>query len=83
MSSRSITETEVFHHFKDFIADEKKGLEKFYNDTSLKTAAKRGKKMIEALQNDGCGKEVAKDMALLTLYDIVILIGKNRPSWKV
>ncbi|PUU80834.1 hypothetical protein B9Z19DRAFT_973428 [Tuber borchii] len=65
---------------KDVIINHRKGLQKMYGETkleldqSLQRPIKRGEEMARKLVTMGCGIEVAKDLTLLTLYDVAILI---------
>lgn len=72
---RTITHQECLEHFRGFIRNGKPGLGVFYDDAALTERATIGTSMIEELLADGCGKQIAKDLALLTLYDMAILIG--------
>ena len=46
-------------------------------DKSLKVPIKRGEDMAGKLVTEmGCPPEIAKDLTILTLYDVAILIGK-------
>ena len=67
---------------RDLIGDQRKGLQKLYGETeaeldkSLWAPSKRGEEMARKLINEmGCAAEVAKDLTVLTLYDVAILIG--------
>lgn len=72
----AITRAECLEHFRLFIKNEKSGLRDFYrDDAALDGKAAIGEAMVIQLLADGCGEEVALDLALLTLYDIVMLIG--------
>ena len=67
---------------RNMIRDQRKGLQKMYGETeaeldkSLWAPSKRGEEMARKLINEmGCAAEVAKDLTVLTLYDVAILIG--------
>lgn len=60
--------------FTAFI-DSKPGLKKFYDSTKLAEKVTEAKTMGDKLMADGCGSECALHLSLLTLYDIVMLIG--------
>ena len=74
---RHVSET-----LEDVIINRRKGLQNMYEGTgaelnkSLKVPIKRGEGMARKLVADmGCPLEVAKDLTVLTLYDVAILIG--------
>ncbi|KAL0631443.1 hypothetical protein Q9L58_009688 [Maublancomyces gigas] len=70
-----ITEDECFNNFKKFIKREKSGLKVFYpQDEDLKKPASAAKTMVEKLFDLGCKKEVALQLSILILYDMVMLI---------
>ena len=67
---------------EDVIINQRKGLRNMYGETgveldkSLKMPITRGEEMARNLVADmGCPLEVAKDLTVLTLYDVAILIG--------
>ena len=72
---------QVGEKLKDVIINHRKGLQKMYGKTEaeldkcLKAAIERGEEMVRRLIMMGCNIEVAKDLTLLTLYDVAILIG--------
>ena len=72
---------EVFGRFKNYIEGQKPGLKRFYkvdgSEPTLKEAASRGSTMTEELIKIGCPDEVAAALAVLVLYDLVVLIGTN------
>ena len=72
---------EVFGRFKGYIERQKPGLKRFYkvdgSEPTLKEAATRGSTMTEELIKIGCPDEVAAALAVLVLYDLVVLIGTN------
>ena len=72
----------ISRRLKDVIMKERKGLQKMYGkteaelDESLRAPIKRGEEMARKLVNEmGCNSMVAKDLTVLTLYDVAILIG--------
>jgi hypothetical protein len=72
------TKEEFTEYLTWFITDEKArpGLkEMFFRDGITDEMASTAAKMANALCDKGCGKEIAEELALLTLYDLVILIG--------
>lgn len=77
----TITHQECLEHLQGFVKGEKVGLSTFYDDDALVAKATLGTAMITKLLADGCSKRVAKDLAVLTLYDIVMLIGLA-PGWQ-
>ena len=67
---------------ENMIMNQRKGLRNMYGETgaeldkSLKVPIKRGEEMVRKLVEDmGCPLEIAKDLTVLTLYDMAILIG--------
>lgn len=71
-----ITDDECFNNFKRFLDKEKKGLRLFYpGDDDLKKLVPTAKTMVEKLFGLGCKKEVALQLSILILYDMVMLIG--------
>ncbi|KAL0632091.1 hypothetical protein Q9L58_009023 [Maublancomyces gigas] len=73
-SEMDLTTEECFVNLQKFLNGEKRGLRLFYDDSALQTLAPAAQKMGLALLADGWGKEIAMELSLLTLYDIVILI---------
>jgi len=74
---------EIGGGLKDMIINGRKGLQKMYGrtkeelDRSLKVPIKRGEEMARKLVTEmGCWPEIARDLTVLTLYDVAILIGK-------
>jgi len=70
---------------KDVITNHRKGLQKMYGGTGaeldkcLEMPTKRGDEMARNLTKEmGCNGMVAKDLSVLTLYDVAILIGMFR-----
>ena len=72
---------EIFHRFQIYIEKEKPGLKRFYSpdgiDEGLKECAERGSVMTQKLMAEGCPREVAAELTLLALWDLVVLIGTN------
>jgi len=73
---------EIGKRLKDLINKDRKGLRKMYGggegelDEILKDPMKDGAEMARELICDmGCTRAIAKDLAVLTLYDVAILIG--------
>ena len=77
----SYTPKEVLQKFKNYIRTRKTGLKRFYNldgnDEGLEMCAARGSDMTEKLMAKGCPREVAAELTLLALWDLVVLIGTN------
>jgi len=76
---------EIGKRLRDVIMKERKGLRKMYGETqdelskSLEVPIKMGEEMAGKLVEEmGCGPQVAKDLTVLTLYDVTILIGMPR-----
>ena len=72
---------EIGERLKDVIRKHRKGLRKMYGETedeldkNLKSPIKRGEEMAKRLITQmGCPRAIAKDLAVLTLYDVAILI---------
>ena len=72
----------VSETLEDLIINQRRGLQNMYGGTgaelnkSLGVPIKRGEGMARKLVADmGCPLEVAKDLTVLTLYDVAILIG--------
>ena len=67
--------------FKDLIMNRRKGLKNMYGrtedelNTSLEALIRRGEVMEKNLIEMGCTGEIAKELTVLTLYDVAILIG--------
>ena len=73
---------EIRERLKDLITNRRKGLENMYGETeddlnkNLEAPIKRGEEMVRKLITEmECRREVAKDLTVLTLYDVAILIG--------
>ena len=66
---------------KDVIINHRGGLQKMYGETeaeldeSLKVPITKGVEMARKLVGMGCNIEVAKNLTVLTLYDVAILMG--------
>lgn len=73
----TITVDECFTNFKKYITNERPGLSAFYDDLALHEVAKKAQDMSEKLLVKKCGKEIAMQLSLLTLYDIALLLGLN------
>ena len=73
---------EIGQRLKDLIKNDRKGLQKMYGETeeelneNLKGQIEKGEEMARKLITEmDCTPEVAKDLTVLTLYDVAILIG--------
>ena len=73
---------EIGERLKDFIGSRGEGLKDMYGETReeqnrrLKGPIKMGEEMaIKLITEMGCTGEVAKDLTVLTLYDVAILVG--------
>ena len=73
---------EIGQWLKDSIINQRKGLQKMYGETesvldeALQAPIEKGEEMARKLIMEmGCPYEVAKDLTVLTLYDVAILIG--------
>lgn len=80
----TVTVEECLKNFQKYIDQEKRGtdepkkiaLKVFYkDDKSLQDLAPAAKIMVEKLFAIGCGKEIALQLSVLILYDLVMLIG--------
>jgi len=76
---------QIGERLKDFIINQRKGLQKMYGgtepvlDEALQAPIEKGEEMARKLIMEmGCPYEVAKDLTVLTLYDVAILIGMFR-----
>lgn len=69
-----VPEGEYTDVFETFTKD-KPGLSAFYNADALKLKVQSAKAMGDALMKDGCSREYAVPLSLLTLYDIIMLVG--------
>ena len=74
--------SKIRERLKDLIMNRRKGLKNMYGETedelneSLKVPIKRGEEMEKWLiAEKKCPGEIAKDLTVLTLYDVAILIG--------
>lgn len=67
----SVTEDECFDNFTRFIDTEKVGLRVFYDDDALRKLVPIAKTMVEGLFILGCKKEIAMQLSILVLYDLV------------
>lgn len=70
-----VTEDQCFNYFTRFIDIEKPKLRIFYTNEDLRKLAPVAKTMVEQLFVAGCKKEVAMQLSILVLYDLVLLIG--------
>ena len=75
---------EIGNRLRDLIKKDRKGLQKIYSgeeselEKILKDPIKNGVEMARQLiQEEKCSFEIAKDLTVLTLYDIAILIGMS------
>lgn len=71
----SVTEDQCFNNFTRFVDRDKAELRIFYNDEALRQLAPIAKTMVERLFVLGCRKEIAMQLSILVLYDLVMLIG--------
>lgn len=71
----TITEQECLSHFQNFIEKEKPGLTVFYDGDALYKRAIVGTEMSNQLCSRGWPMETAKNLAVLTLYDVALFIG--------
>ena len=75
------TGQQISEWLKNVIITHRKGLQKMYGETeteldkSLEVPIRKGEEMVRKLVTMGCNIEVAKNLTLLTLYDVSILIG--------
>ena len=83
-NQRQYTYVEISKRFTDYIEKEKPGLKRFYRwgtqdefDQYLGGPVARGLAMTRQLMDKGCPRESSVALSILTLYDLVILIGKN------
>ena len=72
---------EIGERLKDVIMLRRKGLQKMYGETedelnqNLEWPIRKGEEMARKLIGEmGCPRAIAKDLAVLTLYDVAILI---------
>ena len=73
---------EIGKRLKDLIQNHRKSLKNMYGEEenelnkNLEGPVRRGEEMARKLIMEmGCGREVAKELTVLTLYDVAILIG--------
>ena len=76
---------QIGERLKDVIMNRRRGLKKMYGETeaelntSLERPVNRGEEMVRKLVTEmGCPCLIAKDLTVLTLYDLAILIGTFR-----
>ena len=76
------TTNEILLRFKNYVKTRKPGLKRFYynedGSDNFSDCAKRGSDMTKKLVGIGCPVEVAAELSLLVLWDLVVLIGTNR-----
>ena len=77
-----VSSLQIGERLKDLIMDRRKGLQRMYGgteaelDKSLRAPIEKGVEMARKLVSEmGCNVEIAKDLTVLTLYDVAILIG--------
>ena len=77
-----VSSLQIGERLKGLIMDRRKGLQKMYGETeaeldkSLRAPIEKGVEMARKLVSEmGCNVEIAKDLTVLTLYDVAILIG--------
>jgi hypothetical protein len=73
-----ISHDQCFNYLKRYIHKDKPELQRFYNnDDKIKDTATKALGMVNELWNDGEGStvEIAHDMRVLVLYDLVMLNG--------
>lgn len=68
-----LTDDDCRRKFRTHIAKEELG--QFHKDEAIEGFVPIAKTMVKALFKLGCGKEVALQLSLLILYDMVMLIG--------
>lgn len=80
---------EIGNKLKDVIMNQRKGLQKIYGrtesdlDRTLEAPIKKGVEMVRSLMSEmACDRETAKDLTVLTLYNVAILIGMFS-CWRV
>lgn len=74
----SITHEQTVDCLKEHVMRSKPGLKRMYpTDESLEPEADKAMKMAEAIWDNGkgCTPEIAREMQVLVLYDLVMLIG--------
>ncbi|PUU80827.1 hypothetical protein B9Z19DRAFT_1063118 [Tuber borchii] len=76
---------EIGERLKDLVINRRNGLKNMYGETeeelnkSLEAPIKRGEEMARKLSTEmGCSREVATDLAVLTLYYVAILISDSQ-----
>ena len=77
-----VSSLQIGERLRCLIMDRRKGLQKMYGETeaeldkSLRAPIEKGVEMARKLVSEmGCSVEIAKDLTVLTLYDVAILIG--------
>lgn len=63
-------------YLNNFIQFEKPYLKTFYKDDSALTSpASISSSMVDKLMKSGCSKELAEQFSVLSLYDLILLLG--------
>ena len=84
LGENSASSEEIGNKLKDVIMNHRKGLQKIYGgtgsdlDRALEVPIKNGVEMVRSLMSEtgmACDRETAKDLTVLTLYNVAILIG--------
>lgn len=85
LTARSAIEEECLKFCTRFTGGERKGLGSFGDDRALTAGAVVAKTRAGSLLAARCTKDVAQELSLLMLYDLVLLIGSSNPSmiWAV
>ncbi|PUU79850.1 hypothetical protein B9Z19DRAFT_977566 [Tuber borchii] len=81
LEGTAVSSEKIGERLKDLIMNHRKGLKNMYGQTkdeldeSLEGLIKRGEEMARKLITEmGCSREIAKELTVLTLYDVAILI---------
>lgn len=69
--------SEFYHQHVNSFLGERNGLRRFYESDRLKDAGNHAKDMGDQLMDSGCTPELALYLSMLSLYDIVVLIGAH------
>ena len=80
LGENSALSKEISNILKDVIMNHRKGLQNIYGrtdlDGTLRMQIKKGVEMVRSLTSEmACDRETAKDLTVLTLYNVAILIG--------
>lgn len=75
--ARELIALKFYHQRVNSFLDERGGLRRFYEGDRLEDAASHAKDMGDQLMGSGCTPEFALCLSLLSLYDIVVLIGAH------